>query len=66
MVYKSNHFQTILWRYINKKRNEKINELAEYNIGTILDYSVEGKENEESAGNTVNEIKTIERGIVTK
>ena len=46
-----------------KNCNEKINELAEYNIGTILDYSVEGKENEESAENTVNEIKkTIERG----
>lgn len=46
-----------------KNCNEKIKELAEYNIGTILDYSVEGKESEESAENTVNEIKkTIERG----
>ena len=50
-----------------KNCNEKINELAEYKIGTILDYSVEGKENESSAEKTVHEIKkTIERGSSDK
>lgn len=50
-----------------EKCNHKIKELDKFNIGTILDYSVEGKENELAAENTVNEIKkTIERGSADK
>ena len=46
-----------------EKCNRKIKELNKFSIGTILDYSVEGKENELAAENTVVEIKkTIERG----
>ena len=39
-----------------------IQELARFNIGTILDYSVEGGDNEESFGHTTREIlETIEK-----
>lgn len=41
---------------------ETIKELAEFNIGTILDYSVEGADTEEGFEDTLNEIlKTIDR-----
>lgn len=44
-----------------KESKETIEELAEYHIGTILDYSVEGEENETSFDKTCAEIiKTVE------
>ncbi len=44
-----------------EKSRKTIQELGDYNIGTILDYSVEGEDDEESFDLTLNEIiKTIE------
>lgn len=46
---------------------ETIDELAQFNIGTILDYSVEGAEDEDSFNNTKNEIlRTINKAAGNK
>lgn len=47
--------------------SETINQLGKYNIGTILDYSVEGKESEKDFDNCLNEtLETIHKAKADK
>ena len=59
-LVKSTIFQQFCGGESIQESESRINQLAKYRVGTILDYSVEGKENEGDFENTKEEIvKTI-------